>query len=262
MFGFSLYFTWEHVKWGSWSGDCSKSDEHARVHILNRQHVPTFWQIMLIHGTAMRQMSKGPKQMVDQFRPMITVLGFGLWGNPKVPKTNPKVPKTVPWFLSVWLRKTSISAGQILSFQWLFPKPFLGGYQCVSKLVCWVPPQQNHYGFSMFFLYLVHTVGDVGQHFDDRSACLNSLTYVPSSWVRWRWFGASKWSESNVWIWEIWESTPQAHPNPRICWKRNGMFVMWYFQPGSAISRISIGLDVSENCVNSCIVDRKSRWTV
>ena len=103
------------------------------VYMLSPQHVPTFCQIMLIHGNPM-------KETDDQ-----------------MPKRNGwQIPANDWWVLDfVWaiqrdLRKqfpdsflfhqeshlSLLSARQILrSFLWSFPKPVLGGYQCVNKPV-------------------------------------------------------------------------------------------------------------------------------
>ena len=101
------------------------------VYMLSPQHVPTFCQIMFIHSNPM-------KETDDQ-----------------MPKRNGwQIPANDRWVLDFVraiqrdLRKqfpdsflfhpeshlSLVSARQILrSFLWLFPKPVLGGYQCVNN---------------------------------------------------------------------------------------------------------------------------------
>lgn len=173
------------------------------VYMLSPQHVPTFCQIMLIHGNPM-------KETDDQ-----------------MPKRNGwQIPANDWWVLDfVWaiqrdLRKqfpdsflfhqeshlSLLSARQILrSFLWSFPKPVLGGYQCVNKPVYLLgsPSTSRTVMFadtlstllvmSFFSVYstIVQYIFFFGRHprmlVPILTTCLhgvlNYLTYLPYSWV-------------------------------------------------------------------------------
>lgn len=166
--------------------------------MLSPQHVPTFCQIMLIHGNPM-------KETDDQ-----------------MPKRNGwQIPANDWWVLDfVWaiqrdLRKqfpdsflfhqeshlSLLSARQILrSFLWSFPKPVLGGYQCVNKPVyllgspstsrtvmfadtlstLLVMSFSSVYSTIVQYFFFWQAPTDVGPNFDDLFAWCLELFDLPS----------------------------------------------------------------------------------